>query len=456
MSKLRQVLKLYFQGESKLKISENTGIARNTIKKYLRILNALKTTWQDIEKLPDKELDELFCKEPEKIVDERLTLLHDFFSVHDKRLRKRGMTLLRLWEEYHAANPTGYGKTNFYHYYNLWKHRAKPSMHMEHKAGEKMFVDFTGEKLPVVDTETGEIRQCEVFVAVLGASQYTYVEAVESQKVDDFISCCQNALLFFGGSPNVIVPDNLKSAVIKSNRYEPKLNENFEAFADHYNMVVLPARAYKPKDKSLVEGAVKISYIRIFSTMPDTPATSLEELNRLIMERLETHNTTNFRNRKYSRHDQYLELEKPVLQALPEQRYELRRSVSVTAMKNGHVCLSVDKHYYSVPFSYINKKVKILYSKSLVEVYYNYELIASHKRIRSPYNYSTLKEHMASQHRIMAEWNPDYFLQRAREISPEVEFFIAQVLQKKQHPEQAYKTCQGILSFAKRDLALLQ
>ena len=241
MSKLRQVLKLHFQGESKLKISENTGIARNTIKKYLRVLYALKTTWQDIEKLPDKELDELFCKEPEKIVDERHTLLHEFFAEHDKRLRKRGMTLLRLWEEYHAAQPTGYAKTNFYHYYNLWKHRAKPSMHMEHKAGEKMFVDFTGEKLPVVDTETGEIRQMEVFVAVLGASQYTYVEAVESQKVEDFISCCENALHFFGGSPNVVVPDNLKSAVVKSSRYEPKLNENFEAFADHYNMVVLPA-----------------------------------------------------------------------------------------------------------------------------------------------------------------------------------------------------------------------
>lgn len=450
MSKLRQVLKLHFQGESKLKISENTGIARNTIKKYLRVLYALKTTWQDIEKLTDKELDELFCKEPEKIVDERLTLLHEFFSEHDKRLRKRGMTLLRLWEEYHASQPTGYAKTNFYHYYNLWKHRAKPSMHMEHKAGEKMFVDFTGEKLPVVDTETGEIRQMEVFVAVLGASQYTYVEAVESQKVEDFISCCENALHFFGGSPNVVVPDNLKSAVVKSSRYEPKLNENFEAFADHYNMVVLPARSYKPKDKSLVEGAVKITYIRIFSSMPDSPATSLEELNTLIWERLESHNSTNFRNRKYSRKDQFLEVEKPTLQSLPEQRYELRRSLSVTAMKNGHVCLSVDRHYYSVPFSYINKKVKVLYSKSLVEVYYNYELIASHKRVRSPYNYTTLKEHMASQHRIMAEWNPDYFLQRAREVSPEVEFFIAQVLQKKQHPEQAYKTCQGILSYAKR------
>jgi len=450
MSKLRQIVKLYYQGQSKLQISTVTGISRNTIKKYLHILTALKTTWEEVTRLSDKDLDDLFCKVPERVVDERLAALHDYLNANEKRLKKRGMTLHRLWEEYFIAHPSGYKTTAFYHNYNLWKRRAQPSMHMNHKAGDKMFVDYTGQKLSIVDTYTGEIKAVEVFVAILGGSQYTYVEAVESQRVEDFISCCENALHFFEGSPNVIVPDNLKSAVVKTNRYEPKLNENFEAFADHYNMVVMPARAYKPKDKSLVEGAVKITYMRIFSSLPDTPCTSLEELNTLIQERLAAHNATSFKGRQYSRKEQFEEMEKAVLQPLPQNRFELRRSLTATAMKNGHICLSEDKHYYSIPYSYIGKKLKLLYSKSQIEIYYKYELIATHKRIRSPHNYTTDPAHMATQHKVLAEWNPDYFLQQAREISIDVELYIAQVLQKKQHPEQAYKSCQGILSFAKR------
>lgn len=240
MSKLRHVLKLYCQGQSKLHISTTTGLSRNTVRKYLSTFTALKTTWDDISKLSDKELDELFNKEPSMAIDERIATLHEFLKQQEKRLRQRGFTLLRLWESYHSHHPEGFQMTAFYKHYNLWKRRVHPSMHMEHKAGDKMFVDFTGEKLHVVDPDTGELKSVEVFVAILGASQLTYVEAVESQRVEDFISCCENALHYFGGAPNAIVPDNLKSAVIRSNRYEPKLNENFEAFADYYGMVVLP------------------------------------------------------------------------------------------------------------------------------------------------------------------------------------------------------------------------
>jgi len=178
------------------------------------------------------------------------------------------MTLLHLWVDYIVKHPDGYSRTGFYHHYNVWKRRAQPSMHMDHKAGDKIFVDFAGEKLKIVDTDTGEIKSVEVFVGILGSSQLMYVEAVETQRVEDFISCCENALHYFGGAPSAIVPDNLKSAVIKTNRYEPKLNENFEAFAVHYGMSVLPARAYKPKDKALVEGAVKISYNSIYTHLP--------------------------------------------------------------------------------------------------------------------------------------------------------------------------------------------
>jgi len=450
MSKLRQVLKLYCQGQYKLQISIITGLSRNTVKKYINAFKGLKATWDDVNQLSDKDLDELFCKEPEPLIDNRLPLLHDFLKTQEKRLKQRGVTLLRLWEEYHGQFPDGFKMTSFYRHYNLWKRRVHPSMHMEHKAGDKIFVDFTGEKLEVVDPTTGEMKAMEVFVAILGASQLTYVEAIESQRVEDFIGCCENALHYFGGAPNAIVPDNLKSAVIKSNRYEPKLNENFEAFADYYGMAVLPARAYKPKDKALVEGAVKIAYRRIFASLPKELATTLGELNERIRALLNTHNSTSFKGRNYSRRQQFDEMEKATLQSLPEKRFELRSSSSATVMKNGHVCLGADKHYYSVPFGYISKKVRVLYSKSIVEVFYKYELIASHQRVRSAHNYTTDPSHMATHHKVLAEWNPDYFLAQARSIGKEVEYYITQVLRKKPHPEQAYKSCQGILSFAKR------
>jgi transposase len=450
MSKLRQVLKLHCQGQNKLQISITTGLSRNTVKKYIRAFTGLKTTWEEISQQSDKELDERFCIEPELVVDGRLAPLHDFLNAQEKRLRQRGVTLLRLWELYQVQFPEGFKMTAFYRHYNLWKKRVHPSMHMAHKAGDKMFVDYTGEKLQVVDPQSGEIKAMEVFVAILGASQLTYVEAVESQRVEDFISCCENALHYFGGAPNAIVPDNLKSAVIKTNRYEPKLNENFEAFADYYGMAVLPARAYKPKDKALVEGAVKIAYIRIFASLPAKLSTSLEELNTNIWALLDAHNRTSFKGRSYSRLAQFEEMEQATLQPLPEKRFELRSSSVATVMKNGHVCMGADKHYYSVPYGYISKKVRVLYSKSIVEIFYKYESIAQHQRVRSAHNYTTDPLHLATQHQVLAEWNPDYFLKQARDISKEVEFFIAQVLNKKPHPEQAYKSCQGILSFGKR------
>lgn len=450
MSKLRHVLKLHCQGHSKLNISTVTGLSRNTVKKYLNAFTALHTTWTEVNELSDKDLDELFCKEPEIVVEKRLQELHLFFNTNEKQLKRRGVTLLNLFHQYHPLHPEGYSQTSFYYHYKLWSARVSPSMHMVHKSGDKMFVDFTGEKLEVVDPQSGEIKKMEVFVAILGGSQYTYVEAVESQRVEDFISCCENALHFFGGVPNAIVPDNLKSAVIKTNRYEPKLNENFEAFADHYGTVVLPARAYKPKDKSLVEGAVKIAYMRIFALLPKDLPTSLEQLNSRILVLLNEHNCQKFKGRSYSRLEQFEESEKHVLQGLPATRFELRSSLVATVMKNGHVSLSVDKHYYSVPYGYISKKVRVLFSKSLVEVFYKYERIASHHRTRSPHNYTTDSSHLATQHQVVSEWNPDYFLSQARAIGKEVEFYIAQVLQRKHHPEQAYKSCQGILSFAKR------
>jgi transposase len=283
------------------KISERTGVSRTTVIKYLERYRSLRTPWSELSGLSDKDLDALFHQEPTREPTVKEKELYAFFPDEEKKLKLPGVTLRKLWEEYFLKHPDGYKSTAFYKHYNRYKHRSHPSMHMTHKAGDKMFVDYAGEKLEVIDTATGEIKKVEVFVAILGASQLTYVEAVESQSLEDFILCSENALHFFGGAPSAIVPDNLKSAVTKTSKYEPQINENFEAFADHYGMSVVPARAYKPKDKALVEGAVKITYNRIYTNVREQKFTSLEMLNANIRLHLQNHNLQNFVGRKYSR-----------------------------------------------------------------------------------------------------------------------------------------------------------
>lgn len=367
-----------------------------------------------------------------------------------KELRKKGVTKQLLWEEYKLLNPQEIGLSQFKELYNLWNRKLNPVMHIEHKAGDKMFIDFAGDKLSYVDKKTGEVIWAEVFVAVLGASRYTYVEAVLSQQKEDLISACENALHFFGGVPLAIVPDNLKSAVTASSRYEPTMNETFADFASHYCTAVLPARAYKTRDKSLVENAVRNAYTRIYAVLRKETFYSLKELNTAMHQAQQKHNNKFMSGRRYSRYEQYEEIEKHVLQPLPAHRYELKRHAHVTVMKNGHVSLSEDKHYYSIPYKYIGKKVKILYSGQNVEIFYNYERIALHTRLRSPYNYSTHKEHMASSHQFVSEWSAEKFIEWSESLDEYVKLYIIKILETKRHPEQAYKSCVGILSFAKK------
>jgi transposase len=293
-------------------------------------------------------------------------------------------------------------------------------MQMEHKAGDKLYVDFAGDKLSIIDEQTGEVHPVEVFVTILGTSQLTYVEAVMTQQKEDFIAACENAMHYCGGIPAAIVPDNLKSAVTKSSKYEPTLNETFADFAEHYGTAILPARAYRPRDKALVENAVRIIYTRIYVKIKRKDYFSLEALNAAIITALEEHNNAPLRGRNYSRRQQFDDIEKSALLPLPPLRYELKKHQYATVAKNGHAGLSADKHYYSVPYRFIGKKVKLLYSRHSVEIYYNYERIALHQRTKSPYQYTTQKEHMASTHRFVSEWTPERFTSWAASIHEDV------------------------------------
>lgn len=451
MIQIRQILRLHSQGKSKLQIVILTGVSRNTVKRYLRKFAEGQYTYEAINSLTDHELEILFGgEEKANASNEKLQALQSLFPELSKQLKKKGMTLLKLWEQYYQQYPQGYQRSQFCFHFNQYVRGSNPVMHLEHKAGDKTYIDFAGEKLSIINPQTGEEKKVEVFAAILGCSQLTYVEAIPSQKKEDLITVTENAFHYFGGVTAAIVPDNLKSAVNKSSKYEPLINETFADFAEHYGTAVIPARAYRPRDKSLVEGIVKIIYSRIYVPLRQQAFTSLEELNAAIRIQLEQLNSAHLKGRDYSRRQQFEEIERHELQPLPIYRYEFKRQMMVTVMKNGHVGLSVDKHYYSVPFRFIGKKVKILYTSTQVEVFYHYERIAVHSRNQRKYQYTTNNEHLASAHRFLSDWTADKFIEQAKVIHPDVATYICKVIEGKAHPEQAYKSCSGILSLARK------
>ena len=450
MSKLRQMLRLHEQGESKLRISTLTGVSRNTLKKYLKIYSRLHLTAALVESQSDKELDHLFGENLLPEPCDRYKTLEPYFPKIEKDLKKRGITRQILWERYIADHPDGYKASQFKYHYQQWIKRSKPVMHIEHIAGDKMYVDYAGEKLHLVDKDTGEITDVEVFISVLGASQLTYIEANQSQCKEDFISCCEHALEYYGGVPMAIVPDNLRSAVTKSDRYEPTLNQAFENFASHYSTTILPARVYKPKDKAIVEGAVRIAYTRIYSVLDAKVFHTLQEMNDAIRVIMETYNDINLTNRPFGRREQFEDIERNALQPLPAFPFLFKRQQHVTLSINGHVCLKEDKHYYSVLYLFIGKKVKLLYTSTQVAIYHNYTLLTVHERDRKQYGYTTNKEHLASTHKYMTDWNPERFINWAATIDKSVKVFIIGLMESKSHPEQAYKACQGVLGYERK------
>jgi len=450
MSKVRKVIVLHHQGRSKSFISKYLQLSRNTVKKYLNLYRLLNLDIEKVTNKSDAELEDLFSSNHQPELSPKLQALYDFFPYMERELKKTGITKQLMWEEYLKQNPDGLRSSQFMDRYMIWSKKVNPVMHMEHKAGDKMFIDYAGKTLSIVDKDTGVVTDVQFFVAILGASQYTYAEASPSQKKEDFIKSVENALQFYGGVPAAIVPDNLKSAVIKSSKYEPTINETFLDFAEHYETTILPARAYKPRDKSLAEGAVRILYQRIYTSLRNEIFHSIDDLNQSIWDELDIHNNKKLTGRQISRLQLFNDVDKQELTPLPIKCYEIKYQSMATVTQNGHVQLSKDKHYYSVPCQYIRKKVKIMYTSEMVEIYHKYNRIALHKRNLRPYNYTTITEHLASAHKFITEWSPQRFINWGASISESVKEFITRLLEQKQHPEQAYKSCMGVLSFAKK------
>lgn len=454
MKKIREVIRLKSSGTlSDRQIAGALNISRPVVGKYWQGFLESGLRLEQIKEMADTELLRLI-EGPKITKSDKYRELAQYFPYFVLELKRTGVTLQRLWEEYKQRYPDGLQYSQFCYHFQRWRECGEVRMHLKHKAGDKMFVDYAGQKLGYFDREIGKLRPVEVFVAVLGSSSLTYVEASESQEKEQWVRSNERAIRYMGGAPAAIVPDNLRSAVSSSDLYDPEINPEFAEFAEHYGTVVLPARVRKARDKALVENAVRLVYQRVYAPLRNRTFYSLQELNEAIWEQLELHNNKPFQRLEISRRELFEKTERAVLKPLPAERFPMKTNKWVTVQFNYHVELRDDLHYYSVPYYLYSKepktKVKMVYDDRVVAIYYDNIRVAHHRRDRRPNEYSTLPDHMPPEHRWYAQWSPERFKSWARSIGKEVETAIEAVLQRRKHPEQAYKVCLGILNFGRK------
>lgn len=450
MKKVKETIRLFEEADMSLRqIAAAVRTSRPAVTNIITKWKESDYTFQEIKDLADSKLEEqIFNNKKSSSKAETLITRFPYFT---KELKRKGVTLQLLWDEYIQQNPEGLKSTQFFLHFQRWREDENISLHIDHKAGDKMYVDYTGHKMELIDLKTSKITQVEVFVAILPASQLTYVEASESQNQESFMRSNERAIRYFGGVPSAIVPDNLKSGVIKPCIYEPELNALFSDFAEYYRTAVIPARVRKPKDKAHVENAVKIAYRRIFAPLRNRQFHTLKELNLAIAEKLEDHNNKKLTKMTVSRRELFEEVEREELRSLPLESYPLQYTQPDSLVEfNYHVKLKEDKHYYSVPYLFKNKRVKLLYDERNVTIYHDNVRIVRHFRDRSPHKYSTLKVHMPANHRFASDWNPDKLKWWAGNVGEDTQRLVSYILDSKTHPEQAYKSCMGILSQAKK------
>ena len=445
---VRQLIQLKIKGESNRSCSAFLGIHRNTVNYYVRQLKATGSPYSELLLLGDGHLKELFpCRTSSD--SDRYEELSQYFSYFKKQLLLPGATREELWKEYLYKHPEGYGYTQFNEHLNKWLGQTRASGKFTHKAGEKLLVDYCGKKLQIIDKATGVIQAIEVFVGILPCTGYTYVEASLSQQREDFISSVNNCFQFLGGSTKAIVPDNLKSAVTKASKYEPVLNKSLRDLALHYGCVINPTRSYSPQDKAMAEGAVRLVYQRIFFPLRNMTFFSLDQLNEQLRTELERYNGYLMETYQASRRKLFLDLEQEYLQPLPSQPYQIKHYKRAKVQKMGYIYLSDTKNYYSVPYRYIGKQVQLQYNQDTIEIYYQSERIAFHKRVYRPGQYVTTKEHMSSTHRFYSDWSPEYFNELAKSIGPKTSKYIALLIEQQDYPEIGYKQALGILGLKK-------
>lgn len=446
----KQLLQLKRRGWSNRNVARQLGLSRNTVNSYVRAFTESGKSFEELAGLSDAQLSQLLPNTDEKEND-RYEQLASYFRTIEQELTQTGATLKSLWQWYIQKHPDGYSYTQFAHHYRQWhKQVVEASGILNHKAGQQLLVDFAGKTLPYVDRQTGEIHQAQVFVALLPASQYTYVQAVASQKREDVIRCLNNCLWWLGGVPAAIVPDNISSVVTQAHKYAPRVSKTLKAFGLHYGCVIDPTRPRSPKDKALVENAVNLVYQRIFYPLSAQTFFSVAELNRGVQQRLGTYNEAyRFQHIPMTRRQRFVEVEADRLAPLPNEPYRIRYYHRAKVQKNHHILLSAAKNYYSVPYRYIGRRVEVQYNDRVVEVFYNHERIASHRRSHKPGRYTTNPEHRPPNHQAYSDWSPEYFERQAQKVGDCCHRYIRRLMRQYDYPEKGYKQAQGILAMGR-------
>jgi len=449
MSTVKEVLRLKYLAHLSnrnielLGISSKSGVSNFTSrfeKSGLDIHHALA--------MDDSLLSSVLFPELKQYLKPSTTKPHpDWNTVHTE-LKKKGVTRQLLWEEYKLQHPDGYGYSQFKEHYSRYASKLNPSMRQIHYAGDMLFVDFSGLTMPIYNAKTGEIDKAQIFVSVLGASGYTFVHAVASQNTEDFIECHTKAFAFYGGVPNILVPDNLKAAVISNKKGKVLLNESYADMAQHYGVAVIPARPYHPQDKAKVELGVKGCQRWILAKLRHRQFFDINELNDAISELLDGYNAKVIRRLGKSRHELFSELDQPVLHPLRTNGYLYREHKQCTVAIDYHIELLGNG--YSVPYIHLGKKVDVWYSRRSVTVSYQGNIIATHPRLMRSYEDSTILEHMPKEHQYQFEkWNPARILHWANTIGVHTTALMETIMSERSHPTRGYKSCMAILSFSK-------
>ena len=446
MRKIREVLRLKFEcGLTNRKIALSCDLARSTIGEYLLRFNASGLTWPIDQGLDDEQLEQLLFPPPPSLGNLERPL-PDWAYIH-AQLRRKSVTLMLLWQEYKAQYPEGYQYSQFCHRYRQWVGQLDPVLRQHYKAGEKLFVDYAGQTVPVIDRKSDKIREAQIFVATLGASNYTYAQATWTQQLPDWVDSHCRAFAFFGGVPEMVVPDNLKAGVQQACFYEPDLNPTYRDMAVHYDTAIVPTRVAKPRDKAKVESAVLIVERWILAALRDRTFFSLAELNDAIAKLLMKLNRRSFQKLPGNRRSMFERVDKPALKPLPAAPYEFAQWKKARVNIDYHI--EVQRHYYSVPHRLIKKQLDVRITANIIECFFNNKRVASHRRSALPGRHTTIKEHMPKAHQKWMDWTPDRFIRWAEKIGPDTRRLITRVLGSRRHPQQAFRSCLGILRLAK-------
>lgn len=443
MIKFREILRLYEHGCNQSEIARSCLISRTAVRDYLKRAQQCRLSYEQLSSLSDSDIQQLLGKGKRQVSCSKPAI--DFESIH-RELQHKGVTLALLWMEGKERGDWHYSYSGFCRRYRKWRAQQPVSMRQVHKGGDKLFVDFCGLTVMVKAPKTGQEIEAEIFVGCLGASNYTYAEAVPSQALEHWIGAHQRLLRFFGGVPNKIVPDNLKSGVNDPCRYEPGINRTYAEFAEHYDVVVLPARPRAPRDKAKVEKAVQEVERQILAPLRHESFSSFSALNAAISERLERLNDRVMRSYGVSRRALFEELDQPVLKALPAQTFEYATWKKAKVSFDYHI--EVARHYYSVPYAYIRKSVMVKISESLIEVFYENQRICVHERSSTPFQHSTHDEHMPPEHYAYKTQSREKYLVWAAQVGPETTAQVDAIFDKKQYDEQAFRALQGVKHLA--------